>query len=105
MKLSKQEYKYRYKLFYENHYNKFAQQALDYYIQEQNTTYKNLYFQKSTLDVCLMPPTSLELRMRRRALKKIGVSLKDDQGNFRCECDVLRDISDKWNRLGELNDH
>lgn len=44
MQLSKQEAKYRSKLFYENHYKKPQQQELDYFVEMYNITYKILYF-------------------------------------------------------------
>lgn len=44
-KLSKSEYKYRYKYFYENHLNKYAQSRVDELVttDPRISTYKNLY--------------------------------------------------------------
>ena len=41
--LSKSESKYRYKFFYENHLNKFAQKNIDKLITEWGVTYKGIY--------------------------------------------------------------
>lgn len=45
MRLSKKEYKYRYKYFYENHLNKYAQSRVDEIVATNPRigTYKNLY--------------------------------------------------------------
>lgn len=45
MRLSKKEYKYRYKYFYENHLNKYSQSRVDKIVATDMriSTYKNLY--------------------------------------------------------------
>lgn len=45
VKLSKKEYKYRYKYFYENHLNKYTQSRVDEIVATDSRigTYKNLY--------------------------------------------------------------
>ena len=41
--LSKKEYKYRYKIIYENHFTKDKQTFLDKYVQRRLLTYKTFY--------------------------------------------------------------
>jgi len=43
MQLSKSEYTYRYKLIYENHFNKAQQKQLDEVISSNGDTYKAVY--------------------------------------------------------------
>ena len=59
--LSKSESKYRYKFFYENHLNKFAQKNIDKLITEWGITYKGIYFVwKNSQDSCLMPYSTVD---------------------------------------------
>lgn len=47
--LSKKEYKYRYKIIYENHLKKDMQKYLDEYIKSKSLTYK--YFYLSSINI------------------------------------------------------
>lgn len=104
MKLSKQEYRYRYKLFYERHCRKSTQQRVDYYVEYHNITYKDLYYRETLPDIFMMYPTNVAIMRTSKALKKLGISMKDAQHNFRNLSDILSDIADKWNKLGDVND-
>lgn len=48
--LSKKEYKYRYKIIYENHFKKDKQTFLDKYVQRRLLTYQTLYLNYYFLD-------------------------------------------------------
>lgn len=101
MKLSKQEYKYRYKLFYENHYDKSKQQDIDYHVQHHNITYKALYYKESLPDMFMMYPTNS--KRLSKALYKLGILMKDVKNSFRNTYDILNDVANKWSEAGELN--
>lgn len=48
--LSKKEYKYRYKIIYENHFKKDKQIFLDKYVKRRLLTYKTFYLNYDFLD-------------------------------------------------------
>lgn len=80
------------------------QQDMDYYIQHQNVTYKAVYLRESLPYMFMIYPTKAAVKRTSKALKKLGISMKDNQGNFRDSGDILSDIADKWNKLGGVDD-
>lgn len=75
--LSKKEYKYRYKIIYENHLNKRYQIGIDKYI---DCSYRELYHNKEKFNFLISTITAKEMC---EALLRIGDTAKNTANAFK----------------------